>query len=256
MFFLQDAPANTVNYMIAGYAVIFGVMLIYLISQYVRRRNLKADFEVVREIDKESPGQSEIIIESIPDIRSSFSSNYPLTQWLVILLLLILVVDIFAFVISSWRQVISVISMGLTIITGLIFFFWLFRTYKNLQSFGVRQLMFSPGWAVGGFFFPFINLIHPLFVVTEIWKASDPDSLEDAVWQKARSSTIVTIWGILFPVSFLVSTLSIVLSQSIMEEISIILSAGGALLAILMIRKINRRLEEKAKLIIQSVPLG
>jgi len=49
-FFLQDGPANTTSYMIAGYAVIFGVMLIYLISLLVRQRNLQKDLEVLEEI--------------------------------------------------------------------------------------------------------------------------------------------------------------------------------------------------------------
>jgi len=49
-YFLQDGPANTTSYMIAGYAVIFGVMLIYLISLLVRQRNLQKDLEVLEEI--------------------------------------------------------------------------------------------------------------------------------------------------------------------------------------------------------------
>lgn len=50
LYFLQDGPANTTSYMIAGYAVIFGVMLIYLISLLVRQRNLQKDLEVLEEI--------------------------------------------------------------------------------------------------------------------------------------------------------------------------------------------------------------
>ncbi len=49
-FFLQDGPANTTSYMIAGYAVIFGIMLIYLISLLIRQRNLQKDLEVLEEI--------------------------------------------------------------------------------------------------------------------------------------------------------------------------------------------------------------
>ena len=37
----MDAPADTLNYFIAGYSVIFGVMLVYLISLFVRFRNLR-----------------------------------------------------------------------------------------------------------------------------------------------------------------------------------------------------------------------
>ena len=50
---LQEGPADTTDFMIAGYAVIFGVMLIYLISLLVRQRNLNKDLEVLEEIQVE-----------------------------------------------------------------------------------------------------------------------------------------------------------------------------------------------------------
>jgi hypothetical protein len=52
-YLLQEAPADTTSYMIAGYAVIFGVMLLYLISLLVRQRNLQKDLEVLEEIQGE-----------------------------------------------------------------------------------------------------------------------------------------------------------------------------------------------------------
>jgi hypothetical protein len=48
----QDAPAETTAYMIAGYLVIFGVMLIYLLSLYFRQRNLQQDMGVLEEIEE------------------------------------------------------------------------------------------------------------------------------------------------------------------------------------------------------------
>ena len=50
---LQEGPADTTSYMIAGYAVIFGVMLLYLISLIVRQRNLQKDLEVLEEIQSD-----------------------------------------------------------------------------------------------------------------------------------------------------------------------------------------------------------
>jgi hypothetical protein len=47
---LQEAPAETTHYMIAGYAVIFSIMLIYTVSIYIRRRNLKRHMEMLEEI--------------------------------------------------------------------------------------------------------------------------------------------------------------------------------------------------------------
>jgi CcmD family protein len=50
--FLQ-APAETTNYLIAGYTVIFGIMFLYVISLIVRSRNLKRQLETLRELDQE-----------------------------------------------------------------------------------------------------------------------------------------------------------------------------------------------------------
>lgn len=49
----QEAPAQTTAYMVAGYTVIFGVMLVYLLSLLVRRNNLQRDLETLQEIEKD-----------------------------------------------------------------------------------------------------------------------------------------------------------------------------------------------------------
>lgn len=48
--FLQQGPAETTNYMIFGYVVIFGAILLYVLSLYLRQRNLKQDMELIDEL--------------------------------------------------------------------------------------------------------------------------------------------------------------------------------------------------------------
>jgi CcmD family protein len=55
MDMLLNAPAQTGGYMIAGYTVIFSVMLFYIISLFTRRRSLEQDLEVLREIEAKKP---------------------------------------------------------------------------------------------------------------------------------------------------------------------------------------------------------
>ncbi|BAJ63964.1 hypothetical protein ANT_19380 [Anaerolinea thermophila UNI-1] len=50
----MEGPANTLSYMLLGYGVIFGIMLIYLVSLAVRTRNLKQDEALLQELDKEN----------------------------------------------------------------------------------------------------------------------------------------------------------------------------------------------------------
>ena len=52
--FLQEATPNTSAYMIAGYAVAFIVMALYVLSIYLRSRNLNQDLTLLEEMDKES----------------------------------------------------------------------------------------------------------------------------------------------------------------------------------------------------------
>jgi hypothetical protein len=52
MLLIQQGPVDTSGYMIAGYAVIFGVMLIYWISLVVRRRNLQGEIDRLQKLNK------------------------------------------------------------------------------------------------------------------------------------------------------------------------------------------------------------
>ncbi len=54
MLFLQDVPANTTVYFIAGYAIIFGVMALYIISIYLRSRNLSQELAILTELEENS----------------------------------------------------------------------------------------------------------------------------------------------------------------------------------------------------------
>jgi hypothetical protein len=49
---LQEAPADTISYMILGFGVIFGSMGVYLISLVLRTRNLRKDQAILDEIEQ------------------------------------------------------------------------------------------------------------------------------------------------------------------------------------------------------------
>ena len=50
MHFLQT-PIDTFGYMLFGFIVIFGTMLLYLISMIVRKRNLERDLESLEDLE-------------------------------------------------------------------------------------------------------------------------------------------------------------------------------------------------------------
>jgi hypothetical protein len=52
--FLQ-APAESTNFMVAGYAVIFGVMFLYIVSLVLRSRNLRRQMITLKELEEKNP---------------------------------------------------------------------------------------------------------------------------------------------------------------------------------------------------------
>lgn len=48
----EQGPAETTNYMILGFAFIFGPMLIYVWSLYSRANRLRKDLAMLEELDK------------------------------------------------------------------------------------------------------------------------------------------------------------------------------------------------------------
>ena len=53
--FFQDPTPNSSAYMIAGYAVAFLVMALYVASLYLRARNLNQDATTLEELERPAP---------------------------------------------------------------------------------------------------------------------------------------------------------------------------------------------------------
>ncbi len=94
------------------------------------------------------------------------------------------------------QQMIGIAQLALFVVTAFFFLLWIHRAHKNLKALGAHGLKYSPGWAVGGFFVPILNLVRSYQVVKEIWKGSDPniDDDYDISWQYAPSSSAIGWW--------------------------------------------------------------
>jgi hypothetical protein len=77
----------------------------------------------------------------------------------------------------------------------IVYLLWLYQASRNLSRLSADGLTHTPGWAVGAYFVPIANLIRPCQEMQEIWRASDPENIENSVaWQVSRSSSIVRLW--------------------------------------------------------------
>ena len=139
---------------------------------------------------------------------------------------------------------------------------WIYRANKNLRSLRAAGLSFTPGWAVGWFFVPFMNLFRPYQVVSEIWKASGPkvNMADDTSWKAVTTSPIVGCWWALFLTSNFIANIAlrtvfsgIELSDLLDSTYAYMVSDGIAVIylltAIFMVRRISQFQEAKNKLI-------
>jgi hypothetical protein len=61
-----------------------------------------------------------------------------------------------------------------------VFCVWVHQAYSNLVPLGSRRVRFTPGWAVGYFFIPLVNLVRGLQVMRDLWIESQPLPIEGA----------------------------------------------------------------------------
>jgi hypothetical protein len=95
------------------------------------------------------------------------------------------------------------VLLGFHVLVECLFFFWIYFANKNCRNF-TSNMTYTPGFAVGCFFIPILNLFRPYQVMQEIWKVSaNPqawlgkrDSMLVGCWFLALLSTIILLKGV------------------------------------------------------------
>lgn len=162
---------------------------------------------------------------------------------------------------NDLRQLIVTVAQAVVyILTVVAFLMWLHRTAGNLTALGIRNPEFTPGWAVGWFFIPFMNLYRPYQVVKEIYQGSDPeaDPADDLSWRFSNVTPLIGIWWGAWLISNITSQASFRISmENKVADMLLIASWFGlvadlvsmiaAVLLIFVIRSIETRQEVKSR---------
>jgi hypothetical protein len=85
------------------------------------------------------------------------------------------------------------VELVLFIVALVLFLRWVHLSYRNLIELGTRDLRFTPGWAVGYWFVPVLNIWRPAEVLGDLWRATDPRA-DDGAWRSLRSSPLIGWW--------------------------------------------------------------
>ncbi|MER6222357.1 DUF4328 domain-containing protein [Streptomyces sp900105755] len=82
---------------------------------------------------------------------------------------------------------VSMVFVDLMTLTTVLFLVWLARSRRNAQELFPEAAVPSPGWTIGAWFIPVVNLIAPRSSVLDIGRAASPS------WEK-RDTTLVNLW--------------------------------------------------------------
>ena len=83
---------------------------------------------------------------------------------------------------------ISMVFVYLMTVTIALFLVWLARARRNAQELSPGASLPSPGWTVGAWFIPLVNLVAPRGIVLAVGRAGSVS------WEERRDTTLVNLW--------------------------------------------------------------
>lgn len=123
---------------------------------------------------------------------------------------------------------------------------WTYRAATNARVFGA-QLTDSPGWAVGNWFIPFVNLIKPYNSMKQLYQSADPDVDADE-FMLAAVPALFPAWWFFWIASNMLSNLSFRLGNmpSFVHLTEGALDIAVASTAAMVLLEVSRRQDAKS----------
>jgi hypothetical protein len=162
---------------------------------------------------------------------------------------------------TQLESIVNVGELMLLAMSAIAFIIWMHRAYKNVIAFNTPNLRYSPGWAVGGWFVPFLNLARPYQVMREIALASNPaiEAMSRTDRERHPTPAVINCWWTFFLVRGVLSrvannmlrpdaSIDDVVAVSYVNVFYGLASCAAAALAIATIRRIDRLQLAKAGL--------
>ncbi len=158
---------------------------------------------------------------------------------------------------DACQMALGLIELVTYLASAILFIMWFHRVHRNLPALGAMHLKYSPGWTMGSWFVPIMNLFRPYQVMVEVWHGSLPEqnSNKTFVDHIDRGSHALVGWwwaayiimGIFDQISTRITMAADTVQSLIVADWAIIIASTitipAALLAISLVKKIDRNQE-------------
>jgi Domain of unknown function (DUF4328) len=149
------------------------------------------------------------------------------------------------------QATIGLVELVLFVAAAVVFIRWMYAAYRNVDVVAPAERRYSPGWAIGSWFVPILNLFRPKQMINDIWRAGGRD------YSDAQPGWLLLGWWLLFLLSSWIvnasarsyinaDTAEEIKTGTILYLISDSMSIVCAILAIVVVRKGTDRLDAKA----------
>lgn len=128
---------------------------------------------------------------------------------------------------DSRQQIVGILYLAAFVVTGFAFLKWIYRCNANCHGFGAQGMRFTPGWSIGFYFIPFLNLYKPYQAMKEIWKVSTNPS----DWQNVPGASLLGIWWALWLISGIAGQVSFRMALQADSITTLQASTGAAILS-------------------------
>lgn len=146
---------------------------------------------------------------------------------------------------------IAILQTGAFLFSGVAWLSWLHRAYASLRLVGTGKSKFTPGWAVGYWFIPVINLLRPYQIVRDLWIRSDRLNADVSV-EDAPSPSLVGSWWLVYIASGVAAwvvragdgsgrTVDRLMNNTLWSVVLNVAAVASALLAAAVVRGIHLR---------------
>jgi hypothetical protein len=88
----------------------------------------------------------------------------------------------------------ALLYLGFYVTSVVIFCMWVHRANRNARALGSAAMRFTPGWSVGWFFIPIMNLWKPMQAMREIWHISENPHQDPPEETPPQVGTWWTLW--------------------------------------------------------------
>ena len=145
--------------------------------------------------------------------------------------------------VAAKYDIVSGIASIIYLICAIIFLFWIYRASSNTHALNEKtKIEYSPGWCVGSYFIPLLNLYWPYKAMKELWQLNVIQA------NVRRSASIVFFWWITYLLLNFTATIVSKLSVNdyssfylyiLVDTASNVFGLISALLAIKIVNNIN-----------------